>query len=162
MKSPARRGSLEGAEPVELRRRAMDLLARREHSRAELRQKLRRRQAPAQALEAVLDALEADGLLSEERFVEAFVAQQLARGKGPVAIEHGLRERGVSASTLARALARVEEDWAALARREREKRFGASPPSSLRERARQARFLRSRGFSGEQIHRVLGGDPGEG
>jgi regulatory protein len=156
LNATVRRGSLAEASSGELRKRAMDLLARREHARAELRRKLRERDAPEALLEETLDGLVADGLLSDERFVDAFIAQQCSRGKGPVAIEHGLRERGVSGAALAAAMASLEADWCALARREREKRFGAAPPSTPQERARQARFLRGRGFSGEQIHRVLG------
>jgi regulatory protein len=135
----------------------MDLLARREHSRAELRRKLLDRAAPADRVDESLDALAADGLLSDARFVDAFVRQQLARGKGPVAIEHGLRERGIAGDTLTLALESLEADWTARARLEREKRFGEARPASAKERARQARFLRSRGFSGEQVHAALGG-----
>ncbi len=161
MSAPARRaGSLEGAGPVELRRRAMDLLARREHGRAELARKLAERGADPGCVATVLDTLEADGLLSEARFVEAFVEQQLARGKGPVAIEHGLRQRGAAEPLVSEALAALEIDWLAAARREREKRFGSGAPRDFGERARQARFLRARGFTGEQVHRVLGQEDG--
>ena len=139
----------------------MDLLARREHGRAELARKLRDRGAPEALLDDVLDALESDGLLSDERFVEAFIEQQCARGKGPIAIEHGLRERGAPGALVAEALARLAVDWRAAARREREKRFGGAPPRDFAELSRQARFLRSRGFSGEQIHQVLGSDVGD-
>jgi regulatory protein len=139
----------------------MDLLARREHSRAELSAKLADRGAGATLLEQVLDGLEADGLLSEERFVEAFLNQQLQRGRGPIAIEHGLRERGVSGSVLALALESLDVDWAARAREQRQRRFGATSPASVKEYARQARFLRARGFTGEQVHQALGASPPE-
>jgi regulatory protein len=51
------------------------------------------------------------------------------------------------------------EDWVAVAREARRRRFGVSPPGDYPERARQARFLQYRGFSHEQIRAALG--PGE-
>lgn len=154
-------GSLEEADATALRRRAMDLLARREHGREELARKLMTRGASPAALAPVLDALEADGLLSDERFVASFVRQQLARGKGPLAIEHGLRERGVAPACAAAAVAAPDEHWADRAHDAREQRFGREAPRAARDRARQARFLQGRGFTGEQILRALAGRGGE-
>ena len=45
------------ADPALIRARAIDLLARREHSRLELRQKLAQRGFPAEHLDPVLDQL---------------------------------------------------------------------------------------------------------
>jgi regulatory protein len=70
-----------------------------------------------------------------------------------------LRERGVAETDIEEALATAGEDWAAVAREARRKRFGAAGPADFRERARQGRFLQYRGFSSEQIRAALG--PGD-
>ena len=142
-------------DPARLRRAAMDLLARREHTRAELTGKLTARGADADAVGPILDALEADGLLSEARFAEAFVRQRTGRGHGPVRIRHELGQRGVSDAVADQALAEADANWHELAVTVRHGRFGAGPPADIKDRARQSRFLSYRGFTGDQVRRAL-------
>jgi regulatory protein len=108
---------------------------------------------------AVVDGLVAERLLSESRYVEQFIRQHAGRGHGPVRIRADLRERGVPDDEVEAGLLAAGEDWAGLARETRRRRFGVSPPADYPERARQARFLQYRGFTGEQIRAALG--PGE-
>ena len=82
--------------PAECRRRAMDFLARREHSRWELRHKVTAAGATGNLADEVLDALEAEGLLDDARFVESFVAARAVKGQGPVRISQELDRRGVA------------------------------------------------------------------
>jgi regulatory protein len=135
------------------RRRAMDLLARREHSRLELERKLAARSFDEALVADVLDELEHDGLLSAERFAQSFVEARYARGQGPRRIGRELAERGVDAPPGLIDDARF--DWDALARATRARRFGAEAPASFEDKARQARFLEYRGFSHDQIRRAL-------
>jgi regulatory protein len=151
--------------PPTLRQRALQWLAQREQSRAELRRKLLRwAQARAAAggaeapgageVDAVLDALQSAGHLSDARFVEGRV-RSLAARFGNRRIEAELHRYGTDLDPAARARLRATEAdrirqvWAA--------KFGVVP-SDLRERARQARFLAARGFSSESIRLVLGAD----
>ena len=69
--------------PQAIRRTALDLLARREHSRLEMLRKLKLRGASADQCEAVIEQLQEDGLLSDERFCEAYVHARVQRGYGP-------------------------------------------------------------------------------
>jgi len=146
---------------------AIALLARREHSRAELARKLRRRldegQDPAE-VEAALDELERRGLLSEARFASSLVRTRSPR-VGDARLRHELRTRGVPAAVAAAALDTLSTteggSETARARAVWSRRFGAAP-RSVEERARQARFLQARGFSAEVIRTVLRGLPGEG
>ncbi len=135
------------------RRQAMNLLARREHARLELARKLDERGYESGLVAAVLDELENDGLLAEDRFVESFVRSRISRGQGPVRIRLELNQRGIDNPDPA--IASVPEDWSALARAVRTRRFGEAPPGSLAERARQTRFLQYRGFTAEQIRDAL-------
>ncbi len=134
---------------------ALRLLARREHSTQELRYKLTGRGYPAALAEQVVAALRDEGLLSEERFAEAYVRTRFERGFGPLRIEAELRERGLPPGLIDSALAGAEFDWSGSARRQRHKRFGRLPVGNFAERARQMRFLQQRGFSGEQLRAAL-------
>ena len=140
---------------TELRTRAISLLARREHSRAELSRKLTQRGAQKDALEVVLDELEAEGLLSEARFVEAFVRWRTQRGQGPVKIRAELSRRGIDDDLIERFLTRTADSWLELLRSVRTRRFGEDSPGDKQSWARQARFLSSRGFPADLIYSAL-------
>ena len=131
----------------------MDLLARREHSRRELENKLILRSFDENLIGEVLDKLEQDGLLSNQRFAQSFVESRYAKGQGPHRIRRELAERGINASGEWFDDARF--DWIALARKTRSKRFGPEPPADIKAKSRQTRFLEYRGFDGEQIRRAL-------
>jgi len=79
-----------------VRKKAMDLLARREHSEQELRQKLKSREYAYDAIEEAVQSLLRDGLLSDERFTESYVNHRYNAGMGPVKIRYELRQKGVS------------------------------------------------------------------
>jgi regulatory protein len=138
----------------------MDLLARREHSVGELRAKLRAKGFDdEQAVEGELERLCAEGLLSDARFAEAYVHAHRLRGQGPLRIEADLRERAVAAEAIEACVDPRDGAWSELAQAVRSKRFGSAIPQEFDERARQARFLRYRGFTEAQIRKALrGGD----
>lgn len=140
-----------------LRERALRLLARREHSRAELGRKLAGHAESAEALDAVLDDLVARRLLSDARYVEARLNVRAARF-GNARLAQELRTQGVDDELVRSALADCEEEWVR-ARQVWRRRFGDRPASEdAAGRAKEMRFLMSRGFSGETIRRVLRGD----
>ncbi|MCU0755881.1 MAG: recombination regulator RecX [Xanthomonadales bacterium] len=130
------------------RQRAIALLARREHSRAELTQKLGRAGCPAELLAPLLDALAAEGLLSEQRYVDSKTRSLIGRGKGPLAIRAALGRNLPAASEDA-------PDWVAQARGVLHKRFGEDPPADRNETARRMRFLAARGYTPAQIRAAL-------
>jgi len=137
------------------RRCALDLLARREHSRFELERKLRDRAFVPALVERILDALQADGLMDEQRFLESFICTRIGKGQGPARIAAELNRRGIDGSRVQSWLRDAELDWSSLAAGAREKRFGPGRPEGFQERARQTRFLHYRGFNSEQITAAL-------
>ena len=138
--------------PVTVRRAAMDMLARREHSQQELREKLRRKFSSAHDLiDAELARLSRDGLQSDARLAEALVRSRTGRGQGPVRIKSELRSRGVSDSEIAEALELADVNWLELVLRVAEKKYGKAGPQDAKERARRSRFLQQRGFSFDLI-----------
>jgi len=130
------------------------MLARREHSRAELVEKLGRRGYDPALVSAEVDALADEGLQSDARFAEAFLRSRMERGEGPVRIRYELVRRGVDESLIEGCLAPVTEDWGGIAERVWRRRFEGRCPDDLKERARQYRFLTQRGFSPDQIKAV--------
>jgi regulatory protein len=132
---------------------AVRLLARREHSRRELGRKLAARHADTVLVEQVLDDLEQRALLSDARFVEAYVAQRVRKGYGPLRIRAELAERGIAAGLAAEAFQEGGFDWEALLDELVERRFGDAPAADPAELARRARFLSGRGFPADLVGR---------
>jgi regulatory protein len=132
-------------------------LAMREHSRKELFDKLKRKDFSENVdLDALLDELEENNYLNEERFVESYIRCRIARGQGAVKIINDLRQRGITTSLINRAMQEADVDWFVLASEQREKKFGENKPVDFKEKAKQMRFLSSRGFSAEVIRAVVG------
>ncbi len=146
----------EAGATASVRKLALDLLARREHARAELERKLTSRGFEPEVIGPVLAALAEAGLQSDARFAEQFVNARVERGSGPFKIRMELRERGLEEALADSALDAAGCDWRELARQVRRKRFGTALPDAFKERARQARFLQARGFDMEQIRAAMG------
>jgi regulatory protein len=145
----------EGRRRPSIRKIALDLLARREHSVAELREKLASRGFEPEEIDTTLAVLMDDGLLSEDRFVENFVGSYTRRGHGPIWLRAELERRGIAGAQITETLANMDVDWVEAAETVRRKRFGAKVPADFKEQARQARFLQYRGFTAEQARAVL-------
>ena len=136
-----------------LKIRALDYLARREHSRLELEKKLTPYAPTLEELSFVLDSLEQCGLLTAGRMVEHVV--HVRRSKfGSRRIVHELQQKGIDEDLIAAALPHLKETELETARTVWRKKFGAMPINA-KERAKQIRFLMSRGFTSEIIRQVL-------
>ncbi|HIJ23054.1 MAG: regulatory protein RecX [Gammaproteobacteria bacterium] len=131
--------------------RALGLLARREHSALELRQKLRSKGVDAELIEPLLERLAECGYQSEQRFAESFTRSRVVKGLGPYRIRKELQERGVGEIEIEQAMAPFEDRWVETAIAVKEKKFGLEQAQEFRERAKQQRFLQYRGFTHEQI-----------
>ncbi|MDR5788218.1 MULTISPECIES: recombination regulator RecX [unclassified Caballeronia] len=140
-----------------LKGRALAFLSRREYSRAELSRKLRPYVEEAAPLESLLDSLERDGWLSNERFVESVVHRRASRMGGSRIISE-LKRHAVGETLISETADKLAQSETARARAVWEKKYGV-PPETPAERAKQARFLAARGFSSGTIGKILkGGD----
>lgn len=138
-----------------LRERALNLLARREHSRAELARKL----APHvedEDLDSLLDDLEREKLLSNTRYAEMLAHARSGR-HGSLRLKADLRDKGVPAEVMESTLAEAREHDLEAASAVWLKKFG-EPPRDAGERAKQMRFLAGRGFPLDVVRRVVGGE----
>jgi regulatory protein len=143
----------------------MQYLARREYSRAELRGKLlphvqtdadleQASDSPGPAgLDALLDDLTARGWLSDERATSQLVHAKRSRF-GTQRITHELRQKGIAEELISAALPELKDGELAAAREVWKRKFGTAPQDE-KEKARQVRFLQSRGFSIDVIFQAL-------
>src|SRR3569832_2955500 len=84
-------------EPGDLRERVLRLLARCDHSRAELVRKLGQAGFVQDDIESLLDEFEKRNWLSDQRFAESYFADNRARA-GSIKLAYALRHRGVPIS----------------------------------------------------------------
>jgi regulatory protein len=136
-----------------LKGRALRLLSQREHSRAELERKLAVHEDEPGSLARALDELAAKDFISEARVVASVLHQRAGR-LGAARVKQELQAKGIAPAAVAEAIASLQATELERARALWQRRFGA-PPADARERARQSRFLLSRGFSGATVARVL-------
>jgi len=140
---------------ISLKGRALRLLGAREYSRAELERKLATHEETPGQLAAALDELQAKGFINERR-----VAESVMHRRGPkigvARIRHELQGKGLPQDVLLDTVAALQATELDRAREVWRKKFG-EPPADAAARGKQMRFLASRGFGSEVIHRVLAG-----
>lgn len=141
--------------PLSLTGRALRLLSAREHSRAELERKLLRFEGEPGALAKVLDALAAKDFINEGRVVDSVVHRRSAK-LGAARIRQELQAKGLEPVVVAQAVANLRSSEMERALAVWRKKFGTQPRDAA-ERGRQMRFLASRGFGGDTIHKVVSG-----
>lgn len=139
-------------------RDALRLLTSREHSRFELQRKLLARGHDEVGVERALDDMSERGLLSEERMAEAYVAERVRKGFGPVRIRHELRQRGLTDALIEPHLERTSQEWLETMAAAHDKKFGLIRACDAKEQARRSRFLEYRGFPADLISGFLHGD----
>ena len=135
--------------------RAVSLLAQREYSRQELTDKLMAAQASPEEVEQALAQLEAKGLVDDARVVETLVNRRSGK-LGASRLRQELQAKGVSAELMAETMAGLKGTELARAQAVWQKKFGQLAATSA-ERNKQARFLASRGFSGDVVRQVVAG-----
>ncbi|KAF0099104.1 MAG: hypothetical protein FD187_3006 [bacterium] len=140
---------------MSLRERALNLLARREHSRAELARKLAPH-AEGEDLDTLLEGLERENLLSNARFAE-MLAHARAGRHGSLRLKADLRDKGVPNEVIDASVAAARDSDLEAARAVWRKKFRALPRDAA-ERAKQMRFLAGRGFPADVVRRVVGGE----
>ena len=147
---------------LSLRSRALQYLARREYSRAELAGKLRPYVAteddfaPTEDLDALLDNLIASGYLSDERATTQLLHARRPRF-GMQRITHEMRQKGIAEELIEQVIPELKDSEYDTALDVWQRKFGSHPidPHDAKARARQMRFLQSRGFSLNVIFKVL-------
>lgn len=149
--------------------RAMRLLAQRDHSAHELRDKIRlsvrrseQRQGDAdttpideEALEQVIEYCQENDWLNDQRFIERFILSRSRNGYGPQRIRQDLQLKGIDREEIQQALSEAGVDWQQQAQELASKKYGYQGPEDSKGKAKAQRFLHSRGFLMADIRAVL-------
>ena len=138
-----------------LKGRALRLLSQREHSRQELERKLRPFEEVPGELATALDLLQAKDFINEQRVVESVINRRASK-LGAARIKQELQSKGIEGQAIQEAMHAVRASELERAREVWRKKFGQAATTPA-ERAKQVRFLASRGFGGEAIARVVSG-----
>lgn len=133
---------------------ALGYLARREHSTQELISKLKTKTDQPELIPEIIAELTQKNYLSDVRFAESYSRMRAARGYGKLRIQAELKERGVLQDF---SQINIKTDI----KKTREKKFGAVLPIDIKEKSKQARYLQYKGFSFDEIKRVLNNDDDE-
>lgn len=135
--------------------KALYILARREHSQFELKQKLQKHFPQNSQIASILKQLIAEGLQNDKRFTECYTRFRSGRGFGPLKIANELYTRGIALELIEQVFSEEQWDWLQLATEVRNKKFGFKIPKPFIEQAKQMRFLQYRGFSVDCIKTIF-------
>lgn len=141
--------------------KALGLLARREHSRKELKTKLRQGGYQGEETSAALDRLGAQHYQDDDRFAEVLLRGRIAQGYGPLRLRVELKSHGVPEARIRDLLQEVDADWEVLATVQLRRRYGVAGSADRAERARRAQFLLRRGFAAATVRSVTHADVDE-
>lgn len=136
-----------------LKGRALQLLSQREHSRSELERKLAAHETTPGELAQALDDLQARDFINEGRVIESVINHRASK-LGAARLKQALATKGLGGEAVAQALAALKDTELERAREVWQKKFG-EPAQDPRERAKQARFLLTRGFAAEVVSKLV-------
>jgi len=143
---------------ADIEQAAVRILSQSEQTVRQMRIKLLKKGFDAEEIDVVLQDLQRQNLLSDERFAGQYVAFRINRGFGPVRIEQEMREKGVADDLAEQALDEYAGQWPDVMAKVLHKKFGNAPVLNFAERARRARFLEYRGFPASLIRQQLFND----
>jgi len=138
--------------------KALGLLARREHSRKELKTKLRQGGYEGEEAAAALDRLGDQHYQDDDRFAEVLLRSRIAQGYGPMRVRVELKSHGLADARIRELLDDAEVDWNASATSQLRRRYGSAGTNDPAERARRAQFLLRRGFAAATVRSVTHAD----
>lgn len=138
--------------------KALGLLARREHSRRELKQKLDRGGYARDEAADALDRLGEQQYQDDDRFAEVLIRTRSAQGYGPMRLRVELRSHGLSDAQIRHLIDEAGIDWTESAGAQLRRRYGSKGTTDLAERAKRAQFLLRRGFPAATVRHVTHAD----
>lgn len=134
---------------------AVKLLARREHSALEIRQKLLKRDFDETEISLAIVELQEGDWLSDKRFTEAYIRMRQQKGFGPIRIAMELSERGVEDAIVESYLLPADDKWLQSLKQQYLKKYKSKPVTDYSDQAKRIRFLQYRGFSLDAIIHVV-------
>ena len=139
----------------DIRKKILDLLSRREHSKYELVLKLERRVDSSDKLLKEIDKLSDQNLQSDERFSESYIRSRYNSGFGPSRIKYDLSKRRVAESIINDAFREIDLNWVEKLKKENIKKYGNENPKNMQELSKRTKFFVQRGFDQEMIRKII-------
>ncbi len=136
-----------------LRSLAFALLAKREYSQADLKQKLLSYGAQADEIQTLLDELAQSNYQSDQRMAGMLVRSQIRQGRGPARIQQALQKHAIEKELAQDDLDEI--DWFQQALAVKIKKFGTEIALEQKQKAKQIRFLQYRGYPMDIIMKVI-------
>ncbi len=141
---------------------ALNYLSRRDHTRAELSAKLRKKGFEASAVNDALERCTAFSYLDDEKTAGGIYRHFASSGYGVHRIRMEMKKKGVDARLIERVIQEKHDEESELARARRmfrKKQAGlAREKDKRKKREKTWRYLYNRGFSGDIIARLIGRD----
>ncbi len=131
------------------------LLARREYCSAQLYQKLMTKGYAEADVQKVIQEMSTEGAISDQRFTESLIRYRQSQGYGPIRIRQELQNHGIAQEMIEDHLNITDNAWFLEVSRVWQKKFKGQHPASLKDRAKQIRFLQYRGFTQQQIETIF-------
>lgn len=138
-----------------IRLKAMDYLARREHSRRELELKLVRKFPDSSDIDVVLDVLAAEGLQSDRRFAGSFIRLRVQGGFGPQRIRAELSQRGIGDELINEKIAEQDVNWFAAAEALFAKKYAGIDVQDRKARSKCIRYFQYKGYDFDHIKALV-------
>ena len=139
----------------DIRKKLLDLLSRREHSKHELILKLERRVESVEKLKDELNKLSEEKLQSDLRFSESYIRSRYNSGFGPTRIKYDLSLRKVNDSIITNAFDQADLNWTEKLKKENVKKYGVDKSENMQELSKRVKFFVQRGFEREMIRKVI-------
>ena len=139
----------------DIRKKLLDLLSRREHSKYELILKLKRRVESVEKLKEELNKLSEEKLQSDLRFSESYIRSRYNSGFGTTRIKYDLSLRKVSDSIIINAFDQADLNWTEKLKKENTKKYGVDKSKNMQELSKRIKFFVQRGFEKEMIRKVI-------
>ncbi|MCF1427476.1 MAG: recombination regulator RecX [Shewanella sp.] len=135
------------------------MLARRDHSRAELKAKLLAKGFDSVDADIAVGYCESMGYLDDGRYAQMLLRSHINRGHGPAKVKQAFIQKGIPAEVSSAVMNDCDCDWYQLAHDKAQRKFGPSGKLEYKEKARRIRYLIFQGFSYVQVAHALEYDP---
>ncbi len=139
---------------INLYAKALAMLSRRDHSQQEIINKLRKFTSDIAQINATINTLQEQGYLNDQRYSANFIEWNSAKS-GPLKLRYQLKNKGIASDLIEAMLADSATDELQVAYALWQRKFAGKIATSPKEKARQIRFLLSRGFSYDIITQVF-------
>tara|TARA_X000000950_G_scaffold59631_2_gene72422 strand:- start:814 stop:1263 length:450 start_codon:yes stop_codon:yes gene_type:complete len=138
----------------DIRLKIMNALSRREHSEKEIYLKFINLVDSKNNLLEEIVKLKEEGLISNQRYAEAYIRSRFHSGFGPVRIKYELGKKGVIETTIIKAFQETDLDWDDKLKSEFKKKYESNEVKNLNIN-KISKFFLYRGFDLEKISKLI-------